>query len=74
MLKYLDKLSEKLLVQEVAGPLQSLIELQDGSQAVINVMKNIFEFYKIEAMILVDASNAFNSLSRMVTLHSVQVL
>ena len=37
-------------------------------------MKNIFEFYKIEAMILVDASNAFNSLNRMVTLHSVQVL
>ena len=51
-------------IQTSAGPLQVATGLQSGSEAAIHSMKEIFDSDETEAIILVDASNAFNSLNR----------
>ena len=64
----------KLDIQEAAGPLQTATGLQGGAEAAIHAMRSIFDDEKTEAGVLVDASNAFNSLNRQVALHNVQLL
>ena len=61
-------------IQEAAGPLQTATGLQGGAEAAIHSMKIIFEHEDTEAVILVDASNAFNSLNRQAALHNIQIL
>ena len=61
-------------IQEVAGPLQVATGLESGAEAAIHAMRNIFENEDCEAVILVDASNAFNSLNRQVALHNIQYI
>ena len=57
---------------ESAGPLQASGGLQGGAEAAIHAMKEIFDMDDTDAVILVDASNAFNTLNRQVALHNVQ--
>ena len=59
-------------IQIAAGPLQAATGLQGGAEAAIHAMKQVFEDENTEAVILVDASNAFNSLNRQVALHNIQ--
>ena len=59
-------------LMETAGPLQAAGGAKGGAEAVIHAMRNIFEDENTDAVILVDASNAFNSLNRQVALHNVQ--
>ena len=59
-------------IQIAAGPLQAATGLQGGAEAAIHAMKQVFEDEDTEAVILVDASNAFNSLNRQVALHNIQ--
>ena len=59
-------------IQFAAGPLQAATGLQGGAEAAIHAMKNIFESQDTEAVILVDADNAFNKLNRQVALHNIQ--
>ena len=47
-------------IQEAAGPLQMGIGLQSGAEAAIHTIKEIFDCKETDAVILVDASNAFN--------------
>ena len=61
-------------IQEAAGPLQLATGLESGAEAAIHAMKEIFEDDNCEAVILVDASNAFNSLNRQVALHNIQYI
>jgi hypothetical protein len=61
-------------IQEAAGPLQAATGLQGGAEAAIHAMKSIFEQDDTEGVILVDASNAFNSLNRKAALHNVQII
>ena len=61
-------------IQEAAGPLQVATGLESGEEAAIHAMKEIFEDDNCEAVILVDASNAFNSLNRQVALHNIQYI
>ena len=61
-------------IQEAAGPLQTASGLQSGAEAAIHCMKTIFESDKTEAVILVDASNAFNSLNRQAALHNIRII
>ena len=61
-------------IQEAAGPLQMATGLQLGAEAAIHGMKQIFEDDQTEAVILVDASNAFNSLNRNASLHNIQII
>ncbi|XP_066919036.1 uncharacterized protein [Clytia hemisphaerica] len=45
-----------------------------GSEAAIHAMRSVFENEAAEAVILVDAANAFNNINRKALLHNVQVL
>ena len=61
-------------IQEAAGPLQMSSGLEGGSEAAIHAMRNIFETESADGVILVDASNAFNSMNRTVALHNIQYI
>ena len=57
------------------GSLQVCAGHEAGCEALIHAMKNIFENEQsAEAVLLVDASNAFNSLNRKLFLHNVKVI
>ena len=59
-------------IQNAAGPLQVSSGLKGGAEAAIHAMRCIFEAVSTDAVILVDASNAFNSLNRQAALHNIQ--
>ena len=61
-------------IQQVAGPLQAATGLQGGAEAAIHSMKLIFEQDSTDGVILVDASNAFNSLNRKAALHNIRIM
>jgi len=61
-------------IQQAAGPLQVATGLESGEEAAIHAMREIFEDDDCEAVILVDASNAFNALNRQTTLHNIQYI
>ena len=61
-------------IQECAGPLQVATGLQSGAEAAIHSMREIFSQDDTEAIILVDASNAFNSVNRNAALHNMRIL
>ena len=61
-------------IQDSAGPLQMSTGLRGGAEAAIHAMKNIYEEETTDAIILVDAANAFNRLNRLVALHNIQYL
>ena len=63
-------------IQEAAGPLQGggLKGLKGGAESAIHAMKDIFESESSDGVILVDASNAFNSLNRQAVLHNIQYI
>ena len=61
-------------IQEAAGPLQIATGFQSGAEAAIHSMKEIFDDEQTDAVILVDASIAFNSLNRNAALHNMQIL
>ena len=64
--------SLKTDLMESVGPLQAAGGAKGGAEAAIHAMRTIFEDDNTDAVILVDASNAFNSLNRQVALHNVQ--
>ena len=47
--------------------------MKGGAEAAIHAMKKIFQHESTEAVILVDASNAFNSLNRQAALHNIRI-
>ena len=57
-------------IQEFAGPLQTAIGLKAGTEAAIHSVRLIFEDSSTEAVILVNANSAFNSINRKVALHN----
>ena len=61
-------------IQLAAGPLQTATGLESGAEAAIHAMKEIFDDAECEAVILVDATNAFNTLNRKVALHNIQYI
>ena len=66
--------SLKKEVQLAAGPLQMSTGLQGGAEAAIHAMKEIFCLDTTDAVVLVDASNAFNNLNRNVALNNIQYI
>ena len=60
-----------LQVQEVTGALQVCIGQRGGSEAAVHAMRHIFQDANSEAVLLVDATNTFNSLNRQVALQNV---
>ena len=61
-------------IQKAAGPLQVSTGLKGGAEAAIHSMKKIFDLEGTDAVILVDAANAFNRLNRAVALHNIQYI
>ena len=59
---------------EAAGPLQTCAGLKSGIEASIHAMRKIFEKDETEALLLVDAENAFNNLNRKAALHNIKEL
>ena len=61
-------------IQAAAGPLQVCAGQVAGCEAAVHTMRQVFESPQSEAIILVDASNAFNSLNRQVALRNIHHL
>ena len=59
-------------LMEATGPLQASSGFRGGAEAAIHAMRQVFADEECEAVILVDATNAFNLLNRQVALHNVQ--
>lgn len=57
-----------------AGPLQTCAGLKSGIEASIHAMRKIFGKEDTEALLLVDAENAFNNLNRKAALHNIKEL
>ena len=69
--------SQKILKQDVidaSGSLQVCAGLKCGSEAAIHAMRKMFEADDNDAILLIDASNAFNSLNRSAALHNIRIL
>ena len=58
-------------VQDVTGALQACAGQRGGSEAAVHAMRRQFQDTNTEAVLLVDALNAFNSLNRQVALQNV---
>ena len=57
-----------------AGSLQVCAGQREGREAAVYATNKLFEEEETDAVLLVDASNAFNSLNRDVLIHNVRVL
>ena len=60
-------------VRRAAGNLQVCAGQQAGGEAAIHAMREIFEHEDCEAVLLVDAKNAFNTLKRSTMLHNINI-
>ncbi len=61
-------------IREATGTVQLCAGQESGYEAAVHAMKKIFQEDDIEAILLVDASNAFNSLNGNSTLLNIQSL
>ena len=57
----------------MAGPLQVCAGQVAGCEAAIRAMKGLFCDDRTEAALLVDTSNAFNSVNRQAALHNISI-
>ena len=60
-------------IEEAAGPLQVCAGQEGGCEAAVHAMREIFQKPESEAVLLVDATNAFNALNRLASLHNISV-
>ena len=61
-------------IQQAAEPLKTATGLQGRAEAAIHSMRLIFEQESTDGVILVDASNAFNSLNKKAALHNIRII
>ena len=59
-------------VQEAAGPLQLCAGQQAGCEAAVHALRTLFDDASNDGLLLVDASNAFNSLNRALALVNIR--
>ena len=62
------------MATSASGSLQLCAEQKSGREAAIHAMHAIFEADDTDAILLIDASNAFNALNRAAALHNIRVL
>ena len=63
-----------LLKQDIAGPLQVCASQESGCETAIYAMRQIFADEETEGALLVDATNAFNSINRQAALHNISIM
>ena len=61
-------------IVNACGSLQVCAGSTSGGEAAIRAMHSIFEADDTEAVLLIDASNALNSLNRAAALHNTRIL
>ena len=61
-------------VQWAAGPIQLCCGQDAGCEAAVHAIRSVFEADDTDAILLVDATNAFNNLNRFVALYNIQYL
>lgn len=61
-------------IMESTGSLQVCAGQDAGAEAAIHAMHDIYENEETEAVLLIDAENAFNSINRKAMLHNIAVL
>ena len=66
--------SLSMKIKEAAGPLQTCAGHGAGAEAAIHAMRKIYEDDATDAVLLIDAENAFNSMNRQVALHNIHVI
>ena len=59
-------------IQEALGSIQTCGGLKSGIEASIHSIKDVWEEQDTEAVLLVDADNAFNRLNRRLAIHNIQ--
>ena len=59
---------------DASGSLQVCVGHKSRSEVAIYAIRNIFEADETDAVLLIDASNAFNALNRAAALHNIRVL
>ena len=62
----------RLDIQEAAGPLQVCAGQIFGIEAAVHAVESLFQQEETEAILLVDAKNAFNSLNRLSAPHNIR--
>lgn len=60
-------------LKEAAGPLQVCAGFSGGAEAAIHAMNSIFEEEDTDAVLLIDATNAFNQMNRLAAMHNIQI-
>ena len=63
-----------MMMMIISGLLQVCAGRKSESEAAIHAMPNIFDADETDAVLLVDAFNAFNALNRAAALHNTRVL
>ena len=58
----------------MVGPLQTCAGHGAGAESAVHAMREIFEDEHTDAVLLIDASNAFNCMNRYTALHNVQII
>ena len=61
-------------VIDASGSLQVCAGQMSGNEAAIHAMCNIFDTDDTDAILLIDASNPFNSLNRVAALDNIKIL
>ena len=61
-------------IRKAASPPQTCAGHGAGAEAAIHAMRNVFENESTDAVLLIDASNAFNRMNRAVALHNILLL
>ena len=59
-------------VQEAVGPLQTCTGLKSGIEATVHATKRVWDDPNTEAVLLVDADNAFNRINRRLGVHIIR--
>ena len=59
--------------KEAVGPLQVCAGHSAGSEAAIHAMNQVFNEEGADWVLLIDATNAFNQMNRMVAMHNIRI-
>ena len=62
----------RLDIQDAAGPLQVCAGQDGGCEAAVHAMRQLFAEPEVQGALLVDASNAFNTINRQSALHNIK--